>query len=36
MVDVSERSSKGVPAEWALIIIVPIFKGKGDILNCNC
>ena len=24
----------GMPAEWALSIVVPIFKGKGDISNC--
>ena len=22
--------------EWALRIVVPIFKGKGDIRNCSC
>ena len=26
----------GMPAEWALSIVVPIFKGKGDIRNCSC
>ena len=26
----------GMPAEWALRIVVPIFKGKGDIRNCSC
>ena len=25
-----------MPAEWALSIVVPIFKGKGDIRNCSC
>ena len=25
-----------MPAEWALSIIVPIFKGKGDIGNYSC
>ena len=25
-----------MPAEWALRIVVPIFKGKGDIRNCRC
>ena len=25
----------GMPAEWALGIVVPIFKGKGDIRNCS-
>ena len=26
----------GMPAEWALSIVVQIFKGKGDIRNCSC
>ena len=26
----------GMPVEWALTIVVPIFKGKGDIRNCGC
>ena len=26
----------GRPAEWALSIVVPIFKGKGDTRNCCC
>ena len=25
----------GMPAVWALSIVVPIFKGKGDIRNCS-
>ena len=25
-----------MPAEWALSMVVPIFKGKGDIRNCSC
>ena len=25
-----------MPVEWALSIMVPIFKGKGDIRNCIC
>ena len=25
-----------MPAEWALIKVVPIFKGKGDIRICSC
>ena len=25
-----------IPAEWAPSIVVPIFKGKGDIRNCCC
>ena len=26
----------GLPAEWSLSIVVPIFKRKGDVRNCNC
>ena len=26
----------GMPAELALGMVVPIFKGKGDITNCSC
>ena len=26
----------GMPVEWALSIVVPNFKGKGDIRNCSC
>ena len=26
----------GMPDEWALCIVVPIFKGKGDIRNSGC
>ena len=26
----------GMPAEWALCTVVPIFKGKVDIRNCSC
>ena len=25
-----------MPVEWALCIVVPICKGKGDIWNCSC
>ena len=25
-----------MPAEWALSIVVPIFKWKGDKRNCIC
>ena len=25
----------GMPAEWALYIVVPIIKGMGDIKNCS-
>ena len=26
----------GMPAEWFLIIVVPIYKVKGDIMKCSC
>ena len=26
----------GMPVEWALSIVVPIVKRKGDIRNCSC
>ena len=26
----------GMPAEWVLSIMFPIFKGKGDIRSCSC
>ena len=25
-----------MPTEWALSIVVQIFKGKGDIRSCSC
>ena len=25
-----------MPVEWALRIVVQIFKGKGNIRNCSC
>ena len=26
----------GMPVEWSLGIMLPIFKGKGDIRSCSC
>ena len=26
----------GMPVEWALSIVAPIFKVKDDIRNCSC
>ena len=26
---------KGMPADWATSVAIPIFKGKGDIINCG-
>ena len=25
-----------MPAEWAVSVVVPIFKENGDIRNCSC
>ena len=25
---------RGMPDDWALSVVVPIFKGKGDAMNC--
>ena len=38
MADISHNvlDGFGIPVEWALSIVVPIFKGKGDIRTCNC
>ena len=26
---------KGMPEEWKTSIVVPIFKGKGDVMDCG-
>ena len=26
---------KGIPNEWKTSVVVPIFKRKGDVLNCG-
>ena len=26
---------KGIPDEWQTSVLVPIFKGKGDVRSCN-
>ena len=26
---------KGMPADWATSVAIPISKGKGDIMNCD-
>ena len=26
---------KGMPDEWQTSVLLPIFKGKGDVRNCN-
>ena len=26
---------RGMPGEWKTSVIVPIFKGKGDVLSCG-
>ena len=38
MAEICQRvlSGFGMPVELALSIVVPIFKGKGDIRKCSC
>ena len=38
MAEICQRVLSGfrMPIEWALSIVVTIFKGKGDIRNCSC
>ena len=26
---------KGIPDEWKTSVVMPIFKGKGDVMNCG-
>ena len=26
---------RGMPDEWVLSVVVPIFKGKGDAMSCR-
>ena len=26
---------KGMPEEWETSVVVPIFKGKGDVMDCR-
>ena len=26
---------KGIPADWAMSVVVPVFKGKGDTMSCG-
>ena len=26
---------KGIPGEWKTSVVVRIFKGKGDVMNCG-
>ena len=37
MVELSQSvlDGRGMPEEWALSVVVPIFKGKGDAMNCG-
>ena len=27
-------NGRGMPDDWALSVVVPIFKGKGDAMSC--
>ena len=31
----SVLNGRGMPDEWALSVVVPILKGKGDAMNCG-
>ena len=37
MLQLSQRvlDGKGIPDEWKTSVVVPIFKGKGDVMNCG-
>ena len=37
MVELCQRvlDGKGMPDGWQTSVLVPIFKGKGDVRNCN-
>ena len=28
-------NGKRIPNEWKTSVVVPVFKGKGDVMNCN-
>ena len=30
-----ELNGRGMPGEWKTSVIVPIFKGKGDVMSCG-
>ena len=37
MLQLCQRVSdgKGIPDKWKTSVVVPIFKGKGDVMNCG-
>ena len=37
MVELCQRvlNGKGMPDEWQISVLLPIFKGKRDVTNCN-
>ena len=37
MMELCQRmlNGKGMPDEWQTSVLIPIFKGKGDVRNCN-
>ena len=37
MVELCQRvlDGKGMPDEWALSVVIPIFKGRGDAMSCG-
>ena len=30
-----ELDGKGRPDKWQTSVLIPVFKGKGDVRNCN-
>ena len=37
MMELCQRvmNPKGMPDEWKTSVLVPIFKGKGDVMSCG-
>ena len=35
MVELCQSLLDGMPDEWALSVVVPIFRGKGDAMSCG-
>ena len=35
MVELCQSVLDGMPDEWALSVVVPIFRGKGDAMSCG-
>ena len=35
LIELCHRILDGLPQDWATSVVIPIFKGKGDIMNCG-